>query len=506
MRFVFFTLEETYLEALRRAALLAQERSGASFVVDAYTAGALARPEARAAAAAALRQADAVFASMLFFEEHVGPVAALLTARDSTGPPIPVVALNCAPDLLSRTRLGALRLDTGWAARLMSRAGARRATRRPSASSGADVGRRLLGLTRSLPRLLRAGPGASGDLGRYLQFMQYWVHGTPANLSNLLLTVAAHYGPPDARRALARVPIAAPVEMPAAAIFHPDAPGPFTTVAAYRAWRAGRGLRVGRRRHRRGGPGVLALFDSHGRHGPRGRARAGARLAGVGADPDLRGGAGHARRHPPLLWLAGRGSADGTVPIDTLINLSGFPLVGGMAHSDAPLAEAELRRLDRPLLTGIPLNFQSLSDWRASPTGRHAGARSPCRSPCPNWKARWNPPSTAAPPNMAGRDFVPEPANVARLAARAARWARLARKGPAARRVGIVLFNFPPNGGAVGSAAYLAVFPSLYRLLRELQAEGYDVALPPDAETLRRLIVEGQCEPSLARRPTSPPR
>ena len=344
MRFVFFTLEETYLEALRRAAVLAQERSGVAFVVDAYTAGALARPEARAAADAALRQADAVFASMLFFDEHVGPVAALLSARDTTGAPIPVVALNCAPDFLIRTRLGALRLDTGWAARLMSRAGARRATRRPSASSGADVGRRLLGLTRSLPRLLRAGPGASSDLGRYLQFMQYWVHGTPANLSNLLLTVAAHYGPPEARRALARVPsrlpsrcLVRPSSIPTrpavsppsphtapggpAGGSHRDAPPPARWASSPCAHRFSRERRP-------------MWTRSYGRSTRRAWSRF--RLT--------RGGSTCAAATRRFFGAPGANGADGTVPIDTLINLSGFPLVGGMAHSDAPLAEAELRR------------------------------------------------------------------------------------------------------------------------------------------------------------------
>jgi magnesium chelatase subunit H len=32
------------------------------------------------------------------------------------------------------------------------------------------------------------------------------------------------------------------------------------------------------------------------------------------------------------------------------------------------------------------------------------------------------------------------------------------------RRVSIVLFNFPPNAGSVGTAAYLGVFQSLYNL------------------------------------------
>jgi hypothetical protein len=34
------------------------------------------------------------------------------------------------------------------------------------------------------------------------------------------------------------------------------------------------------------------------------------------------------------------------------------------------------------------------------------------------------------------------------------------------RKVGIVLFNFPPNGGNTGTAAYLSVFRSLFNVLK----------------------------------------
>ena len=89
-----------------------------------------------------------------------------------------------------------------------------------------------------------------------------------------------------------------------------------------------------------------------------------------------------------------------------------------------------------------------------------------------SWRARSSRWSTAASPNTARRDFVPEPANVAGSRRRGGPLGAAGAQAAAARRVGIVLFNFPPNGGAVGSAAYLAVFPSLFRLLQELKARG----------------------------------
>jgi magnesium chelatase subunit H len=56
------------------------------------------------------------------------------------------------------------------------------------------------------------------------------------------------------------------------------------------------------------------------------------------------------------------------------------------------------------------------------------------------------------------------------------------------------LFNLPPNGGALGTAAHLSVFRSLHNTLRALRDDGYDVALPEDAEALRELVLKGNAE------------
>jgi magnesium chelatase subunit H len=45
------------------------------------------------------------------------------------------------------------------------------------------------------------------------------------------------------------------------------------------------------------------------------------------------------------------------------------------------------------------------------------------------------------------------------------RLATLRRKANAEKKVGIVLFGFPPNAGAIGTAAYLSVFESLFNTL-----------------------------------------
>ena len=86
------------------------------------------------------------------------------------------------------------------------------------------------------------------------------------------------------------------------------------------------------------------------------------------------------------------------------------------------------------------------------------------------------------------------------LAARVARMVTLRRKARAERKVAVVLFNFPPNAGTVGTAAYLSVFASLLNTLRGMKDAGYNVEVPeasmPARPAARRqcLIVRHQCQ------------
>ena len=72
--------------------------------------------------------------------------------------------------------------------------------------------------------------------------------------------------------------------------------------------------------------------------------------------------------------------------------------------------------------------------------------------------------------------------------------ATLRRKSNADKTVGIVLFGFPPNAGAVGTAAYLSVFESLHNTLHRMQAEGYDVTPPATVDALRDAVLNGNAQ------------
>lgn len=67
---------------------------------------------------------------------------------------------------------------------------------------------------------------------------------------------------------------------------------------------------------------------------------------------------------------------------------------------------------------------------------------------------------------------------------------RLSNKPVAQKRVAITVFSFPPDKGNVGTAAYLNVFGSIYRVLQDLQADGYDIGgpMPADETALMNLV------------------
>jgi magnesium chelatase subunit H len=68
---------------------------------------------------------------------------------------------------------------------------------------------------------------------------------------------------------------------------------------------------------------------------------------------------------------------------------------------------------------------------------------------------------------------------------------QLRRTARAARKVAIVLFNFPPNAGNTGTAAHLSVFESLLRTLQTLRNQGYTVDVPESVDALREQVVTG---------------
>jgi magnesium chelatase subunit H len=74
------------------------------------------------------------------------------------------------------------------------------------------------------------------------------------------------------------------------------------------------------------------------------------------------------------------------------------------------------------------------------------------------------------------------------------RLAALRRKANAEKKVGIVLFGFPPNAGAIGTAAYLSRLREPVQHAERMKAEGYDVEVPASVEDLRDAVLHGNAK------------
>ncbi|HEY0205199.1 MAG TPA: cobaltochelatase subunit CobN, partial [Acetobacteraceae bacterium] len=195
---------------------------------------------------------------------------------------------------------------------------------------------------------------------------------------------------------------------------------------------------------------------------------------------------------------------DGVPAVDAVVSLTGFSLVGGPAYNDSRAAEDILARLDVPYVTAHPVEFQTLDQWQSDPRGllpveatmmvalpELDGGMAPMTFGGRCGRAETATPCAGCDGKTCARNMVPHPERAAMLAHRVARLVALRRTARANRKVAAVLFNFPPNAGATGTAAYLAVFQSLHNTLTALRDAGYTVEVPDTAEALRQQVVGG---------------
>ncbi len=195
---------------------------------------------------------------------------------------------------------------------------------------------------------------------------------------------------------------------------------------------------------------------------------------------------------------------DGVPVVDAVVSLTGFSLVGGPAYNDARAAEEILARLDVPYVAAHPAEFQTLQQWEADPRGllpveatmmvaipELDGGIVPMTFGGRCGRAETAERCAGCDGRACSRDMIAHVERADMLARRVAKLVALRRSARAERRVAIVLFNFPPNAGNTGTAAYLAVFQSLHNTLRAMQAAGYAVDLPDSVDALRESIVVG---------------
>ena len=419
---------------------------------------------------------DIVIATMLFLDDHIRDVLPALAARRESCDAM--VCCLSAGEVVRLTRLGRFDMSapTSGVMSMLKRLRGNKG----KGGAGAASGEKQMRMLRKLPQLLRFVPGAAQDARCYFLALQYWLAGSEENLASLVRMLVDRYAV-GARRALAGSQrAAAPVSYPDVGLYHPKAPGRIVErIADLPAGRFGAAV----------GTVGLLLMRSYVLAGNTGH------YDGVIAALEARGlrvvpafSSGLDSRPAVERFFA----ANGVATVDAVLSLTGFSLVGGPAYNDARAAETILAGLDVPYVAAHPVEFQTLEQWDASPRGL-SPVEAAMMVAIPELDgAIW--PMTFGGRSAAGgerRDMVAHDERAGMLAARMARLVALRRAERAERRVAMVLFNFPPNGGSTGTAAYLSVFASLHNTLRAMRDGGYQVDLPPTVEALRTRILQG---------------
>ena len=489
IRVVVVTMDTHLASATDRArAALSREMPGLHLSMHAASEYA-GNDAALARCKADIANADIVVAGMLFLEDHFLPILDdLRVRRDKCDA---MICMISASEVVKLTRLGQFDMNKP-ASGPMALLKKLRGTKEKSSTGGAAQMKML----RRIPQMLRFIPGTAQDVRAYFTTLQYWLGGSDENMTNLIRHVVDR-GADGPRRALrGRTKVPPPVEYPELGVYHPRMPGRVSADAS--------SLPLSHGQDAKGTVGVLVLrsylLSNNAGH-----------YDGVIAALESRG-----LRVVPA-FSAGLDSRpaidtfffkDGQVTVDAVVSLTGFSLVGGPAYNDAKAAEEVLARLDVPYVAAHPVEFQTLEQWGGSDRGllpvestimvaipELDGATSPivfggrpggpgvtctgCHHAC-TFKSTDN-----------AQDMQSCPERALMLAARISKLVELRRGDRAKRRIAIVIFNFPPNAGNIGSAAYLSVFESLFHTLNAMKTQGYAVELPQSIDSLRESILSG---------------
>lgn len=432
-------------------------------------------------------EADIIISMMLFLEEHFQPLLPALIARRENCDAM--VCAMSAGEVTKLTRMGRFDMSAP-ASGPMALLKKLRGSKQKSGSAGANQ----MAMLRRIPKLLRFVPGTAQDVRAYFLTLQYWLAGSEENMANLVRSLVDRYADGPRRRLRGAIKALPPKEYPEVGVYHPRIPGKFAETldklpASGPNTKATVGLLVMRSYVLAGNAGhydgMIAALEARGlRVVP-------AFASGLDARPAIE-----------KFFLE-----DGRPTIDAMVSLMGFSLVGGPAYNDAKAAEEILTKLDVPYIAAHPVEFQTLEQWQGSERGLLPvestimvaipeldgstgpavfGGRAQGGTTCSGCVDGCQFPQSE---NLRDMHVCKERAEA--LAARVEKLALLRRSERAQRKVAVVLFNFPPNAGNTGTAAYLSVFESLHRVLLAMKAAGYTVDPPASVDALRDSIIKG---------------
>ncbi len=437
-----------------------------------------------------IAQAHVIVVGMLFLEDHFLPILDALRERRAHCDAM--VCMVSASEVVKLTRLGQFDMEKPASGPMALLKKLRGSGKDKPATGGAAQMKML----RRLPQMLRFIPGTAQDVRAYFLTMQYWLGGSDENVLNLIRHVVNRGadGPRRVLRGLVKAEL--PVDYPEVGVYHPRLPKRLAHEASELPMPQGVPVQ--------GTVGILVLrsYLLSNNAGHYDGVIAALEARGLRVIPAFAAGL-DARPAIDEFFIQ-----DGRVVVDAVVSLTGFSLVGGPAYNDSKAAEEVLAKLDVPYLAAHPVEFQTLDHWGNSERGL-LPVESTIMVAIPELDGSISPMVFGGRPGAPGvtctgchhactftaddraQDMHSCPERALMLAARVAKLVALRRSEHAQRRVAIVIFNFPPNAGNIGSAAYLSVFESIFHTLLAMKAQGYQVDVPDSIDALRDSVLKG---------------
>jgi magnesium chelatase subunit H len=486
MKVVYVVLEPQYQSALTTAATsINRNNPNLAIELNGYLIEELRSPENYAAFERDIAQANIFIGSLIFLEDMADKlVAAVEPHRDRLDA---AVVFPSMPQVMRLNKMGSFSLSQiGQSKSVISQFMKKR-----KENAGAGFQDAMLKLLRTLPQVLKYLPmDKAQDARNFMLSFQYWLGGSPENLENFLLMLADKYvfkgdGIRQPQNGEAAIAYQEPVTYPDIGIWHPLAPEMFEDVREYLNWFSSRrdvsedlkdplvptiGL-ILQRTH------LVTGDDAHYVALVQELESQGARVI-----PVFAGGLDFSKPVEAFFFDPAAPNAD-TPIVDSVISLTGFALVGGPARQDHPKAIETLKKLNRPYMVALPLVFQTTEEWENSDLGLHP-IQVALQIAIPELDGAIEPIILSGRDGTTGKSIALQD-RIETVAQRAVKWASLRRKPKIEKKVAITVFSFPPDKGNIGTAAYLDVFGSIYKVLEALKHNGYDLGdLPANAEAL----------------------
>ena len=479
LKVVYVVLESQYQSAISGAVQsINANHPSLAIEISGYLIEELRSPENYEAFKVDVGNANIFIASLIFIEDLAEKVvAAVEPVRDNLDV---AVIFPSMPEVMRLNKMGTFSM-----AQLgQSKSAIAQFMKKRKEKSGASFQDGMLKLLQTLPKVLKYLPmDKAQDARNFMLSFQYWLGGSSDNLENFFLMLADKY----VFKGEKTMSFQEPVTYPDMGIWHPMATQMFEDIKEYLNWYDTRkdisadlkdplaptvGL-VLQRTH------LVTGDDAHYVAMVQEFEAMGARVV-----PVFAGGLDFSK--PVDAYFYDPITKNSSV--DTVVSLTGFALVGGPARQDHPKAIESLKRLNRPYMVALPLVFQTTEEWEDSDLGLHP-IQVALQIAIPELDGAIEPIILSGRDGATGKAIALQD-RIEAVAKRALKWSNLRRKPKLDKKVAITVFSFPPDKGNVGTAAYLDVFGSIYKVMEALQNNGYDLpTLPESPEALMQEVI-----------------